>query len=198
MRLGIHDVSTPAHPARSAISYAPGIARGFSTASLARHIHSLEGELLMSLRRAFGLVPLLLLAACPRRYAVWLEPDSTVQRLSFGVGANRHAAEGIEVGLFLIATCGDHDAAVQNPGMFGPERLKRVPWSIVSTEALRTLTELRYGQVPAGFRQISEPAKLGAGCYVAEASGANAGGTGYVRFRLDSAGRARELPLAAR
>ena len=79
--------------------------------------------------------------------------------------------------------------------MFGPDRLKRVPWSIVSAEPPPTLTNVSYGQVPAGFSQISPPRmQLATGCYVAEASGSSAGGTAYVRFQIDSAGQVRELP----
>src|SRR2546423_13480474 len=136
----------------------------------------------------------LILSGCPRRYAAWLTLGSTRTNLSIGVGETRNSESGIEVGLFAIAQCADHDATIRKPGMYSPERLKRLPWAIEFTSSPVVLTHVTYGRLPAGFRELSATAApLSRGCYVAEVEGVNNGGSAYARFSIDSAGRASEI-----
>jgi hypothetical protein len=148
---------------------------------------------LLRYTRTLASVGLVILSACPRRYAAWLEVGPQAQAISVAVGRERGDREGIDVGYFAVASCTDHDAAIQQPGQLAESRLARLPWAIVRAVDAGDVQRIVYGVVPAGYRQLSRAAApLGAGCYVAEVYGAH-GGHAYVRFEIDGAGSAREL-----
>ena len=139
-----------------------------------------------------------LLVACQRRYAVWI--DELTSRTGvpvFGVGARPDDHAGIEVGTFVVFRCAEYDAASRKPGLLASERLMTAPWAIVATSGAVVRTSVPYGATLPGFRTIAGPGVLAPGCYVAGSYGAEAGGSAAVRFQVDGNGRAVAVQQAA-
>lgn len=126
------------------------------------------------------LAPLLFgITACPQRRAVWVLPESTSNRLEFGLGVETGQERSVEFGGLTVTRCGD--SAAETPPVWAVEAIDVMPdsqWPV----------RVRYGVVPDGFRERVPAESLGPDCYVAATSG-----TGIVKFRIEPSGRVRSL-----
>ena len=136
-------------------------------------------------KRGAVLLPLLLLAACPRRTAIWLVGQEAPGRPVFGVG-DTYRGRPTWLGTLIVAPCEGFDGTARN-----------AVWFLAQDSASVVVSRVVYGRVPQGYAAtsymshersrtaVSPP--LSAGCYIAELEG-----TGRVEFRIAQDGSALE------
>lgn len=122
------------------------------------------------------------LMACPQISAVWVIPGSTSSDLRFGIGRERDEPGTLVVSVFRVDACGDStEGGAARRLMWGAGFARN------TTFEQRELTEIRYGQMPAGFEpligQADTALTLTPGCYRA-----SVGGTGRTQFDVTSDG----------
>lgn len=128
-------------------------------------------------------LPFLLMASaalgCPPGGATWVEPESTLTDLVFGVATRRGGNEPVQFTTFRVDEC---DAR----SLSEPLDTVGLAWLLVDTliGGHEYPSRLRYGEVPVGFKSFHGPNLLAVGCYVA-----NSGRGARVRFYVDSTGR---------
>jgi hypothetical protein len=119
--------------------------------------------------------------ACPMRSAIWIIQGSTASHLEFGISNKRNGTEGVQWAGLGVLDC--HTRVPHDQHVYWSIERDPTSWSDESP------TRVIYGTPPAGFRSLSGPETLRAGCYEAFV-----GGTGDVEFEIDSAGLVKELP----
>jgi hypothetical protein len=122
---------------------------------------------------AIALMPLL--AACPQRTAVWVEPGSTAAHLTIGVGKKRGQPGGADIGVVRVYRC---DGAATGEGAM---------WAVGPSSGTGDVRQIVYGQTPAGFVSNQGPQPLTPGCYRIDVSG-----TGKTEFQVGNDGTVTE------
>ena len=97
---------------------------------------------------------------------MWVEPDSTVERLIFRFSDELYGDEPVPIYVMRVDSC-------KTLGIIDPA-LKPPPIWIISTddEASAEVNKIEFGVAPAGWRTTAGPTPLTPGCYLA---GAGAG-----------------------
>jgi hypothetical protein len=124
-----------------------------------------------------------LLAACPKKTAIWVVPGSTPANLQFGLGRSRGNEKAGQVGYLVVQQCGNYGdttlaawGLAPRGGGSGPGLPGRVT----------------YGVVPEGFEEPARPQALASGRYIAFTDG-----SGAVHFEIEESGAVRELAHCA-
>lgn len=123
-----------------------------------------------NVRAVAALLSMSFLAACPQPTAVWIEPGSTAEDLTFVLGTERGDEELLQTPLQVLAC----DAPSYND-----------PLWFADVDASRVV----YGRSSPGVESGMDARPLGPGCYQVDITGA-----GGVRFQVGEGGSVRELP----
>ena len=110
-----------------------------------------------------GLAP----TACPQVGAVWIDPVSTADHLVLQLGRRRGQPDSVGVSAVIVVDCAHTTGPI-------PDSVSA--WSIRHPLTV-SLSQITYGQPPAGFETRHPQLALLPGCYVAEV-----GGIGNVKF----------------
>jgi hypothetical protein len=114
-------------------------------------------------------------SGCPQELAVWIEPGSTVQRLTFGVAQSRGGPPVADLKAFEVNRCASRGVD------------ETTVWLIEAASEAPKPTRITYGTVPAGFTLRTGPQPIVPGCYRVHVSG-----SGALRFAVDADGRLHE------
>lgn len=135
-------------------------------------------------KRVSVLLACIVLLGCPKRTAVWLLPESTANRLGFGLGPTPGKATNGYVNLLVVQHCGN----------YGQKDL--VLWAVGSASTHRDEglpARLFYGDSMPGFITTVPPQPLGPGTYIALTDG-----DGALHFRVDQSGDVTALEHCTR
>jgi hypothetical protein len=115
--------------------------------------HAMTRRRFRSTHRVLACVCLALVAAgCPERTAVWIEPESTAERLVFAVGRTPGGPPLRQLSQLTVYPCAD-------------DAVHRPVWSINDVGATASPRRITYGQVPRGFAASIAAETLTPGCY---------------------------------
>ena len=102
------------------------------------------------------------LTACPPRHAIWIEPGSTIDALTFRVSDERGGTQPIRVAGLRVDRCGD-DPSSQSAPMWGAGGGPGTSDMV--------FTHLEYGVMPSGYVPLMDQGDtaltLVPGCYTA-------------------------------
>lgn len=110
----------------------------------------------------------------PQKTAVWIRPGVNSSELAFDFGRVRGKSREVTIDVVRVYHCSDI------VGVGGTEADRRAMWALWSEGRARTLSRVRYGEVPPGFRSSVGPKPLVPGCYIVQISG-----TGRTSFVIE-------------